>query len=130
MKLLTKKQLAQLLKNGEEEHTGKDHTPVVKLFLADGQATWLLVDLDSENHDLVFGLCDLGLGVPELGYVSLEELRNVRGRFGLPVERDRFFRAEHPISVYAEAARQRQHITEDPQSLLQAKAGLEARKCR
>ena len=32
-----------------------------------------------------FGLCDLGLGCPELGYVSLNELRTVRGKLRLPI---------------------------------------------
>ncbi|WP_430515913.1 DUF2958 domain-containing protein [Mesorhizobium loti] len=48
----------------------------------------------------------MGLGCPELGSVSLAELATVRGRLGLPVERDLHFRAAKPISEYAtEAAR-------------------------
>ncbi len=34
----------------------------------------------------MFGLCNLGF--PELGYVSLSEMLEVRGRFGLGIERD------------------------------------------
>ena len=34
----------------------------------------------------MFGLCDLGF--PELGYVSLNELRATRGPLGLGIERD------------------------------------------
>ena len=75
-----------------------------------------------------FGLCDLGLGFPELGCVSLEELRCLRGKLGLPVERDFSFTADHPMSVYAEAARQAEGITEDTSSLLQAAAALAARR--
>jgi hypothetical protein len=51
----------------------------------------------------VFGLCDLGLGCPELGYVSLTELAAVRGRLGLPVERDCHFTSDQPLSAYATA---------------------------
>jgi len=57
-----------------------------------------------------FGLCDLGLGCPELGYVSLLELRTVRGKLGLPIERDLHFEADKPISAYADEARIRGHI--------------------
>ena len=128
MKLITKEQLEQLLKNGQNVGKEKDLKPAVKLFMPDGSATWLLVDIDPENPDLAFGLCDLGLGFPELGYVSLKEISSIRGQVGLAVERDRFFTAEHPISVYAEAASQTQHITEDRKTLLQAKAALESRK--
>ena len=37
----------------------------------------------------------------ELGYVSLAELATLRGRLGLPVERDLHFRASKVISEYA-----------------------------
>ena len=63
-----------------------DFEPVVKLFTPDAQCTWLLAELDSDG--LAFGLCDLGMGEPELGYVSPTELRTVRGKLRLPVERD------------------------------------------
>ena len=44
-----------------------------------GAATWLLTELD-EDGDQAFGLCDLGFGCPELGYVSLTEMRAVQVR--------------------------------------------------
>jgi Protein of unknown function (DUF2958) len=52
----------------------------------------------------------LGLGCPELGHVSLIEQLSVRGKLGLPVERDRHFEADKPISAYADEARSRAHI--------------------
>jgi hypothetical protein len=63
-----------------------------------------LTELDPEDPDLAFGLCDLGLGHPELGAVSISEIAGLRGRFGLPVERDLHFRADKPLSVYAAEA--------------------------
>jgi len=57
-----------------------DFEPVVKLFTADGNATWLLTELNPDR-DLAFGLCDLGLGEPELGYVSLHELAAARSGY-------------------------------------------------
>ena len=81
----------------------------VKLFTPDAECTWLLTEID-EGTDLAFGLCGLGLGCLELGYVSLTELRTVRGNLGLPVERDLHFEADKTISAYADEARSRGHI--------------------
>ena len=68
-------------------------------------ATWLLTEIDPDDHDHAFGLCDLGLGAPEIGWVSLGELATVRGGLGLPIERDLSFRAEKRLSAYARDAR-------------------------
>ncbi|WP_425419266.1 DUF2958 domain-containing protein [Oricola indica] len=74
----------------EQGEDDPDFLPVVKLFTPDAQCTWLLSELDPEGTDMAFGLCDLGMQCPELGYVRISELESVRGRLGLPVERDRF----------------------------------------
>lgn len=107
MNLIPDELRAQLLANGQRslENEGFDPLPVVKLFTPDAGATWLLTEIDPDDHDHAFGLCDLGLGYPELGYVSLAELVTVRGGLGLPVERDVHFIAGKPISVYAREAR-------------------------
>lgn len=107
MNLISDELRAQLLANGRQSlaHEGFDPPPVVKLFTPDAGATWLLTEIDPGDQDHAFGLCDLGLGFPELGYVSLAELATVRGRLGLPVERDLHFTASKPISVYAREAR-------------------------
>ncbi|QQO14795.1 DUF2958 domain-containing protein [Bradyrhizobium diazoefficiens] len=88
----------------------RDHFPVVKLFTPDAGATWLLVECDPDEPDRLFGLCDLGLGHPELGWVSLAEIEEIRGRLGLPVERDLHFTPDKPISVYAAEARAKGRI--------------------
>jgi hypothetical protein len=107
MELLTPNQRTQLLANGaaRANRSDLDPVPVVKLFTPDAGATWLLTELDPANPDRAFGLCDLGFGCPELGAVSLTELARVRGRLGLPVERDIHFRADKPLSHYATEAR-------------------------
>lgn len=79
--------------------------PILKLFAPDAGATWLISEADVQDPDRLFGLCDLGVGAPELGYVSLAEIMEVRGRLGLPVERDLYFVADKPLSAYAEEAR-------------------------
>jgi hypothetical protein len=104
---ITDEQRILLQANGREslETQGFDPPPVVKLFTPDAGATWLLSEIDPDNHDHAFGLCDLGLGMPELGWVSLAELASVRGRLGLPIEGDLHFRAEKRLSAYVRAAR-------------------------
>jgi hypothetical protein len=92
--------LARRLDDGNTE----DFHPVVKLFNPVGAATWLLSELD-EDGDTAFGLCDLGMGEPELGYVSLGELASVTLRFDLFIERDIHFTAKKPLSEYAAEAR-------------------------
>lgn len=98
---------AQLLDNGRQSlaDEGFDPPPVVKLFTPDAGATWLLTEIDPDDEDNMFGLCDLGLGFPELGCVSLAELMSVGGRLGLPVERDLHFTASKALSGYAREAR-------------------------
>ena len=73
----------------------------MKLFTPDANANWLLTEIDAEDADRAFGLCDLGLGCPELGYVSLNELDSLRGPMGLKVERDLHFTASKTLADYA-----------------------------
>ena len=80
-----------------------DLPPVVKLFTPDAQCTWLIASMHEDN-DTLFGLCDLGVGFPELGTVSLNELKTVRGALGLPVERDRYIVLELSLGEYADRA--------------------------
>jgi hypothetical protein len=101
--LITKSDLELLRRNCDEtgaailaDGDAPDHRPVIKLF--NGTATWLITEID-DDLDRMFGLCDLGLGEPELGYVSLAEIKAVPG-----LERDRLFRAERTLSQYAALA--------------------------
>ncbi len=107
MKLLTNAHIAELLANGAVAARGEDHDPkpVVKLFTPVSNATWLLTELDPVDPGLAFGLCDLGLGCPELGYVRISELQSVRGHLGPLGERDLHFAADRTLSEYAAAAR-------------------------
>ncbi len=112
MKLLTKDIFERLLANGRANRDADglpleeaiDHKPVVKLFTPDAGCTWLLSEIDPEEPDIAFGLCDLGMGCPELGTVSLSELESVRGKLNLPVERDMHFEADKTLSAYADEA--------------------------
>ena len=109
MDLLTAEQRARLLANGRAQAPVRgtsgelDFAPVVKLFTPDAGCTWLLSELDPEDPDVAFGLCDLGLGFPELGLVRLSEIASL-GATGMPVERDVFFAATKSIADYAAEA--------------------------
>ncbi|MFC3052379.1 DUF2958 domain-containing protein [Kordiimonas pumila] len=110
MKLLTKAIAEKLDKNWPDD--SGDCVPVLKIFNPCGAATWLITCRDPENPDYLWGLCDLGLGFPELGTVLLSELQSVKcPPFGLGLERDLHFTAEHGIKVYAQAARAEGRIT-------------------
>jgi hypothetical protein len=106
--LLTVEDRVRLLVNALADE--RDHFPVVKLFTPDAAATWLITECDPDEVDRLFGLCDLGLNAPELGYVSLAEIKEIRGHLGLPVERDLHFTADKPISAYAAEARAKGRI--------------------
>ncbi len=124
MKLLTQAHRATLLSNGRRQAAVKgtpdeiDFWPVVKLFTPDGGCTWLLTELDAEDEDIAWGLCDLGMGFPEFGTVSLRELQAMRGRLGLPVERDLHFQARGSISAYIDAALKAERIVEQIETIV------------
>ncbi len=109
-----------------------DHPPIVKLFSISSNAIWLLSELNPLEPDIAFGLCDLGMGFPELGYVSLEELESIRHP-SLPIPlivRDEHFEAEYLMSVYVDAAHKHQGITENPTHLQQAYQKLLSRQLK
>jgi hypothetical protein len=104
MTLFTQGQTKKLLANCQEQitnndagHSDIDFKPVVKLFTTDAQCTWLLTELGLA--DIAYGLCDLGMGTPELGFVCMHELRDLRGPLGLPIERDQHFEADKTLSA-------------------------------
>ena len=105
-KLVLKWQENEPLKGTERE---RDFFPECKLFNPGGAGTWLLSELDP-NSSLAFGLCDLGMGEPELGYVDLEELYGVKLPGGLKIEQDRYWRAGKTLGAYAEEARRLGYI--------------------
>jgi len=87
MKLLTKeirRRLPALRSTANE----KDPLVQVKFFTPDSNWTWYATEFG--DNDIFFGYVK-GLE-NELGYFSLRELRESRGPWGLPIERDRYFK--------------------------------------
>ena len=131
MKLLTEELRQQLMANGAAQH-GIDHTPLVRIFDPAGAAIWLITEMELSKGgvtepDRLFGLCDLGFGFPELGFVSLAELEAVHGSLGIGLERDLYFKARAPLSVYAEAARFYGRVVETGAALTDAARRLRGR---
>lgn len=112
--LITDEQREQLLANGRARAAGQnfDPLPVVKLFTPDAHATWLLAELDPEDGDTAYGLCDLGLGMLELGTVRLSELASIVGPLLLPVERDLYFVPTRTLSEYTRLAQRNGSIVD------------------
>lgn len=108
MKLLTDELKTALIANNVDAREA-DHIPVVKLFVPWGSGTWLLTEMEPDG--LCFGLCDPGLGSPELGYVSIEEMEAIRGPGGLTIERDLYFHTDKPLSVWTALARANGRVT-------------------
>ena len=97
MQLLTKELRLKLPKLGETSEQGMDALAVVKFFTPDSSWTWYATEFDGE--DIFFGLVD-GLYL-EFGTFSLSELQKVRGKLGLPIERDLWFEPT-PLAVLME----------------------------
>jgi hypothetical protein len=87
MKLLTKELRRKLPKLYENEEKGLQALALVKFFTPDSSWTWYASEFDGK--DIFFGLA-VGF-CPELGFFRLSELQKVRGKLGLPVERDLWF---------------------------------------
>lgn len=101
MLLITKEQEKKLKANNVKDTMGR---PVVKLF-GGGAFTWLISKMEDDG-DTMFGLCDIGQGTPEMGSVSLSELKSLKfPPFGLGVERDLYFTPDKSLLEYWEEAR-------------------------
>lgn len=105
--LITEEQRAQLLANGRATAEGGTHDPlpVMRLFTPDAHATWLLTELDPKDGDTAYGLCDVGIGMPELGRIRLSDLAGIVGPLKRSIERDLYFVAQRTLSEYAQLAR-------------------------
>lgn len=100
----TEEERALMLGRGTDRPDDIVTPPIVRLFQPDGPGVWLLSELDPDDPDRAYGLCDHGYGAPELGEVSLEEIAEMRGPLGLPVERDRAFRPRLALDELARLA--------------------------
>ena len=73
-----------------QDGIGENQLAYIKLFTPDANYIWYITECD-EDENLCFGLITT-LEEKELGYFSLDEIREVRGSLGLKVERDISFK--------------------------------------
>lgn len=89
-KLLTKELLSNIPDLYQTENQ-KDPICYVKLFTPDSNWTWYIIEISKDDETTCFGYV---IGHEnELGYFNLQELENLRGGLGLPVERDFSFKS-------------------------------------
>lgn len=112
--LITVQERERLLVYGQSRADGLiiDPLPVVRLFTPDAHVIWLLAALDLADGDTAYGLIDLGLGMPEMGYVQLSDLASIVGPRQRPVMRDRFFQSVRPMSEYLRLAQENGSIVD------------------
>ena len=99
MNLLTK-QIIQKLPALYSQDQVEDPLCVLKYFTPDGGWSWFILEgSKQEEGDWLFfskvisPICPDG----ELGYVTLSQLKEIRGSLGLPIERDLYWK-EKPLS--------------------------------
>ena len=90
MKLLTK----EIKRKAEKQYLGgsslDSQNVVAKFFHPTGSWTWYLMNLDPRDNSYAWGIVK-GYEI-EMGSFSMTELQEYRGRFGLGIERDLYFR--------------------------------------
>lgn len=72
-----------------------------------GSMDWYIAEYDPKSKE-AFGWADLGLGHGEWGYIQLDDVEEIRGQMGLPIERDLDFKpgtlAKECIQKYKDEA--------------------------
>jgi hypothetical protein len=71
---------------------------VAKFFTPDSNWTWYLMNQDPEDPDYLWGIVK-GFET-EIGSFSLSDLQSYRGRFGLGIERDLYFKPMNAKKLY------------------------------
>lgn len=97
---------AKMLEHGAHTASGetRDPDPVVRLHVFGTNASWLLTELDPDDADLAWGLCDEGLGSPRLDHVRLSDLVAL---FGDELRLDTEFASRQSLSSYGDEAKAR-----------------------
>lgn len=63
-----------------------------------GSMDWYIAEYDPKENE-AFGYVDLGVGHGEWGYIPLGDVEELRGQFGLPIERDLDFAPGTPANA-------------------------------
>jgi hypothetical protein len=108
-KIIRAEDIAKLEANWTEQLPRKgrneiDYEPVVLLRIKFTTIAWLLTEKEP-GGSMCFGLCDMGQGYPEIGYLDLEDLASTPLPPGHQLQQETDFIADKPLSKYASAAR-------------------------
>ena len=116
--LYNKTELALLQSNYETNEEARnydgntvDFQPVVKWFDQLSRATWLISEVD-DTETMAFGLCDLGMGFPEMGSVSIDDINSIKLVDSYRIVKDIHWQAFQSLTQYANDARRAGCIAE------------------
>ena len=98
MKLMTKQLLKRFARVGSQA-SRKDPLILARFFNPVGAGTWYATEYDPNTRTFFGYVSIIGDWNDEWGSFSLDELENYRGRFGLGIERDLYFRQQRASQV-------------------------------
>lgn len=101
MQLLNDELLKQFREVGSQEEID-DPMILTKFFSPTGTASWFAYEYDEENRLFYCWVSIFRDWNDELGPVSLDELQEYRGKLGLGIERDLFFKPKRLSEVKRE----------------------------
>lgn len=102
--LLTDEQMEKLKQIGLSEQESENQIPIVRLHIPGKEAYWLFSCIISDTEQMAYGIFEIGLGNPELGYFDLNEIAELKFKGGLELENDLQFKGERSLMKYAEIA--------------------------
>ena len=101
MKLVTKTLEKRFAEVGRQEHV-KDPIIIAKFFNPQGTGTWLATEYDPVDK-IFFGYVSIfGDHCDEWGSFSLKELEDYKGKFGLGIERDLYWKEAKSSEIIKE----------------------------
>ncbi len=98
MNLMPKELKNKIPNIGEQDGLMNKAKIFVKYFNPVGAQTWYITEYDPSDGTM-YGLCDLGMGHPELGYVMLQELEALQLPMGMSIERDIHFDTDTTLKM-------------------------------
>ncbi len=102
MKLLTK-ELAEELQKQYLMGSDMEQSVICKFFDPAGSWSWYALNSDPDDPDYIWGIVK-GFEV-EIGSFSLSELQEYKGRLGIGIERDLYFKSMKAKDLWAKLMR-------------------------
>ncbi len=103
--MFTEQQKTELLNNGQSQNSGKNHIPVAYIEARKIGFSFLITEINPQNTDLVFGLCDYDCDL-RFSSFSIKELEKDLEDRKSSLSANLDFLGRHPIAVYAKVAKE------------------------